>query len=61
MIRGILNPIDINKAIKAKDFDILGYDHTLVEPQVSSLIPELQKFLNYLKQRWYHKRYTVTE
>lgn len=61
LIRGILNPVDISKAIKAKDFEILGYDHTLVEPQESSLVPELQKFLNYLKQRWYQERYTVTE
>ena len=42
LIRGILNPVDINKAIAADDHTILWYDKTLVEAPESNLLSEIQ-------------------
>ncbi len=48
VIRGILNPVDINTAINAQDGSILGYDKTLVNEQETTLIDELNDyFINY--------------
>ncbi|MGG4591674.1 hypothetical protein ACLPJK_25805 [Pseudomonas aeruginosa] len=46
LIKGILNPIDTNVAINARDHSILFYDTTLVEPQESDLIEKLQEFID---------------
>lgn len=42
LINGILNPVDIYKAISAKNHTILWYDPTLVEANESNLISKLQ-------------------
>ena len=51
-IHGSLYPVDLAKAVAAKDLAILYYDQTLVEPQESSLINELQTFINDYDIRW---------
>ncbi len=43
LIRGILNPVDIDAAIEAQDHTILWYDKTLVESNEMNLIPQLQR------------------
>lgn len=43
LIRGILNPCNIDEAIKAEDGKILAYDKTLVEENEYDLIPRLQE------------------
>lgn len=45
VIRGILNPVDINVAINAENGSILNYDKTLVDPQEITLIQELNDYL----------------
>lgn len=52
LIQGILDPIDIQVAIKAPDGEILSYDQSLVEDNETNLIPELQKRINGWKVRW---------
>lgn len=44
LIRGILNPVDINVAIAAADNTILNWGVDLVEPTEVNLIPQLQKW-----------------
>lgn len=54
LIRGILNPVDKEKAIAAPDHSILYYDTNLVEGQEVTLIPELQRRID-----WFYLRYDV--
>lgn len=47
LIRGILNPVDINVAVAASDGSILGYTPALIEPQEHSLVSELESKIKY--------------
>lgn len=53
LIEGIIAPVDIQTAIKARDYTILKYDTSLVEPQEINLIPDLQDAI----YRFYHVHY----
>ena len=61
LIRGIINPVDIDKAIAADDFTILAWDASLVEPQESNLMYELQKWIKGFVTRWYMGRLGFTQ
>lgn len=61
LIQGILNPVDIAKAIAAKDGEILYYDPTLVEENETNLIPKLSQWLRLQIQRWNVPAYTVVD
>jgi hypothetical protein len=61
LILGILNPIDINKALGAQDGDILYYDTTLVESQEVTLIPQLQRWIHAFMSRWTVPGYGFTD
>lgn len=61
LIRGIINPVDLNAAIAAPDFEILYYDKDLVEPWEENLIPELQKWIGAFKRKYYHADFTLVE
>jgi hypothetical protein len=51
-IQGSLYPVDIDEAVAARDLQIINYDKTLVEPQETSLINELQRFIDNYDVRW---------
>lgn len=53
LIRGILNPIDIDTAIAADDYTILFYDSSHVETQEVYFIDELQTWVNSFIARYY--------
>lgn len=53
LIRGILNPVDINTAVNADDYTILFYDPSLVESQEVYLIPDLQEWVYGYFARYY--------
>lgn len=57
LILGILYPVDIDKAIEAKDVSILGYPEHLVEFNEESLIPNMQYWLDSFNRRWYNPQY----
>lgn len=61
LIRGIISPIDIDKAIAAEDYTILTYDKAEVEPQELNLIPELQKWLYRFSDRWIVRDFKLTD
>ena len=46
LIRGIVSPVDIDRALSAEEFEILSYDNTLVESNEHSLIHSLQQYIN---------------
>lgn len=61
LILGILYPIDIDKAIEAEDFKILGYPDHLVEFNEESLIPNIQYWIDSFNHRWYNPQYTCDD
>lgn len=60
-IHGCMFPVDIDKAIEAKEGTILTYNKDLVEPNEYYLIPELEKYIKSLLARWHVKPYTVVD
>ena len=61
LIRGIVNPIDKQTAINAKEYDILYYDPTLVDSNEFFLIPELQQRIRSYLQRWDVAAYDISD
>lgn len=61
LIRGIVNPVDVNKAVDAEDYTILNWDRSLLEPQEENIIPELQKWINGFAFRYGIDGYTITD
>lgn len=61
LIRGILNPINIDFAISAKDHEILSYDKELVESTESGLMDKLQERLYNHSIRWNNKSFLVVD
>lgn len=52
LILGVLNPVDINTAIKARDGQILWIDQNLIEENESPLVEKLQKRIDGFLIRW---------
>ena len=61
LIRGIVYPVDMSVLVKAKDGDILAYNHKLVEKQEHTLIAEVQKEVKRYLLRWHIAEYTITD
>lgn len=61
LIRGILYPVDIDKAINAPVGSILTYPPELIEPQETTLIDELQTWLNNYLSRWHIQPFATTD
>lgn len=61
LVLGILNPINIDKAIAAEDGDVLYFDRKLVEAQEITLIPRLQDWIQAFNTRWNVAGYSVTD
>ncbi len=61
LIHGIMNPVDINQAIAAKDHTILYFDQNLVESREIDLIPRLQDWIFGIYSRWDNPDYALYE
>ncbi len=61
LISGILNPVDITTAINARNYTILYYDASEVEPQEIDLIKNLQNWIYAFVRRWYVRDYQITD
>lgn len=61
LIRGIINPIDKEKAIQAEEYDILYYDAELIDHNEHFLIPDLQVKIRALLKRWDVSSYNLTD
>lgn len=59
LIKGILFPVNINKAIDSKDGTILSYDKSKVEINEYSLIDNLQDWVYGYFKRWYQAQYNI--
>lgn len=60
LILGILNPVDINKAIESRDGTIMTFPKGLVESQEITLIDELQDWIYLFIDRWDTQAYGVS-
>jgi hypothetical protein len=61
LIKGVLYPVDINKAIAAKDGKILNYPPGLIEPNEYSLVSKLQTWLYAYKIRWTNVQFGLSD
>lgn len=61
LIKGIINPVDMDIAISANDHSILKYDESLVEPAEQELIPDLQRYINLFFGRYNNSDYGLFE
>lgn len=61
LIRGILNPVPIQKVVSAHDFEILNYNKSLVEVNEYSLITNLQNSILAFTDRWYNPQYAIVD
>ena len=61
IVRGIINPVPVAKAVAAKDFTILAWDRNYIEPQETNLIPLLQERIHQFTLRWFQSRWTITQ
>lgn len=61
LILGILNPIPKNKAIAAREHEIIFYDTTLVESQELTLISSLQFWIDSYFNQWSNPAYATTD
>ena len=59
LIKGILNPCDIQVAIEAKEGTILSYDKSFVESNEYSLMERLQNWIYGMYSRWYQRQYNI--
>lgn len=61
IILGVLYPVDIDKAINADDFSVLGYPEHLVEENEYSLIEKINEFTTGFKARWYNTQFNISD
>lgn len=61
LIDRILNPIDINVAIAARDFEILYHTPSLIAANETNLIPRLQLWIDNMSHRWFVYDMTITD
>ncbi len=61
LIRGIVNPVDMNTAIAAADWDILFYNDDLVEINEADLISRIQNWIHRHMLRWHINDYTLSD
>lgn len=59
LIRGILNPVDLQTAIAAPNHKILWYDKTLVDPNEANLIEQLQLYIDAWWRKWDSPEYRI--
>ena len=60
-ILGVLYPVDINKAIAAKDLTVIGYPEHLVEENEMSLIDNINEWVNMFDERWNNKQFAMSD
>lgn len=61
LIKGILNPVDIDEAIAADDGKILGYPEGLVEENEYSLIAKLQTWVDGFRARYVNEQFSISD
>ena len=61
LIKGVLNPVDLQKALNSPNYTILQYDSSEIEFQETNLIPRLQEYIYLTMRRWVVKDYRLAD
>jgi len=61
LIRGIVNPVELEQSIPADDWDILFYNDDLVETNEADLITRIQLWIKRHMLRWHISDYTISD
>lgn len=61
LILGVLYPIDIDYAIQAEDFSVIGYPPKYIESNEATLVTNINKWLKNFKTRWFNIQYTMSD
>lgn len=61
LINGITRPVDINVAIAAKDFEILGWDESYVGAGETTLKAQVQDWIYKFVARWHNQDFALTD
>ena len=61
LIRGILNPVNIDTAINAENGTILTYDTQLVEENEYSLIEKMNQWIKSFKIRYVNEQFSISD
>lgn len=61
LIRGVLNPVDINEAIESDDFELLTYSSEFVEHNEYSLMFAVRDFIKGHSARYYNKQFNISD
>lgn len=59
LIKSILNPVEIDKAVSSDDFTILQWDANEVEIQENGLIDDVQTRINTFKENWHNEEFNI--
>ncbi len=59
-IRGVFNPITLERSIGAEDCTILYHDKSLVEKQEASLLLEVSRWLRNVHRRFFYEGYVIS-
>lgn len=61
LINAIVSPVDIDEALASEDGTILAWDDTLVDPNETNLIPDLQDWIQQYLHRWNVPAYQMAD
>lgn len=61
LIRGIVNPVDLQKAISAEDGSVLAWDSSQVESNETNLIPKIEQWAKSFYVRWNIPDYNLVD
>ena len=61
LIKGVLNPVDLQTALNSPNYTILQYDSSEIETQETNLIPRLQEYIYLTMRRWVVKDYYLAD
>jgi hypothetical protein len=61
LINGILDPLDIDEVVEARNWKILRYDESLVQSNELSLMSRVQEWIDLYVARWYNQSFQLSD
>ena len=61
LIKGVISPIPLSVSIPAKNYEIIGYDKSLIGIAETNLMPKLQQWISNYTMRWDNFMYSLSD